>query len=90
MLLTIDFVVLHSVEDDIAIMLLEESVVDSVYINDKIWPACLPTEVMNLQTGNMSLASGWGSTRPTNPDDGNIATQVLHECSQLRCSGIHA
>ena len=49
---------------DIAIVFLEESSEKVVYKTEKIWPACLPSEPMNLTTGDMSLASGWGTTYP--------------------------
>ena len=60
---------IHSIgEGDIAVILLDESVDDYIYKSDKIWPACLPSSNMNLQTGNMSLVSGWGSTQPMDID----------------------
>ena len=51
-----------------AIVLLEELALSHVYYNDKIWPACIPQTEMDLYTGMMSLASGWGSTQPLDYD----------------------
>ena len=61
---------IHSIgEGDIALILLDESVDNYVYKSDKIWPACLPSSNLSLQTGNMSLVSCWGSTQPMDIDN---------------------